>query len=155
VGWSLISIPAVLNFYLLSDKPSPQAAVGLLLCSASLWLQARHPLPRTLWIAGLATAAMAVALGATAQTEWAFNRELGLPNRFTTVEARETIARFDGRMSHGGSALLVMLGVAALLHRARPGPGLIVTSILTPLALFLSLIALLGVAFAIPKDSAF
>ncbi len=159
VGWSLISVPAVLHLYQLTDKPSPQAAVGLLLCSVSLWLQARDRLSRPLWITGLAAAAITVALGVAAQAEWLLDRELGLPNLFTTAEARETLAalniRFDGRMSHGGSALLIMLGVAALLHRAPPGPGLIVTSVFTPLALFLSLIGLLGFAFAIPSDSAF
>ena len=86
-GWSRVSSPEVLRFLALSGYPAPQAAMGLLLCSMSLWFQARDRLGWGWWVAGLA-AGYAVVQAATLPVDFLADKPRWVPLRVLAAPRR-------------------------------------------------------------------
>jgi PAS domain S-box-containing protein len=127
----------------------PITALSLLLCSASLLLLARQTSPSLQATAGRVAAALVVLIGLVTLAEYAAGRDLGLDRLLLHDPIRTDGHVPSGRMALNSALALELVGLSLLLldlpkrYKVRP------EQLLTPLAVLICLVALLGYLYGV------
>ncbi len=126
--------------------PKANAAAGFILCGASLWLTGRTGRGRRWPIVAETLAAIAALLGAVTLCEHLFGWDLAIDDLFAREAPGAVKTLHPGRMAPNTALSFLLLGVSLFLLQKRRGGH--VASVLTVTAGTLSLLAVMGYAYA-------